>query len=100
MATTSIPTWRLQDRLIRALDWADVSVQAMADELGVSRNTVSNYMHGRSRPNRATLRVWATRCDVPFLWLTSGEEGEPDTGRVTLGKPAKAMSKHPLKFAA
>lgn len=72
MTTTShAPLWRLQDRLARALDEADVSVTDMAAELGVHRNTVSNYLHGR-RPSKAVLRVWSLRCGVPYEWIERG----------------------------
>jgi transcriptional regulator with XRE-family HTH domain len=75
------PQFHLGDRLRKALDHSSTSVQAMADELGVSRTTVSNYMALRTSPNRATLRVWALRCGVPFDWLAHGIEhpNGPDT---------------------
>lgn len=72
--TDHVPMWRLQDRLSRALDEADVSVQQMADELGVTRQTVSNYLHGRTPPSRSVLRVWALRTGVAFAWLSDGIE--------------------------
>lgn len=50
MTTTTIPTWRLQDRLARALDEGRVSVQGMAEHLGVHRNTISNYINGQTKP--------------------------------------------------
>lgn len=75
------PTWRLQDRLLRALDEVDISVQDMADHLGVSRNTVGNYLAGRTSPNRAILRVWALRCGVPLDWLAPDDSGRTQDGR-------------------
>ena len=69
-----IPEWTMQDRMAKALDVANVAVSEMADELGVSRNTVSNYIHNRTSPSRSVLRVWALRTGVPFGWLTGGPE--------------------------
>src|SRR5690606_11588498 len=71
--TTTVPAFGLRHRLSLALDHADVSVQEMADELGVSRNTVGNYIAGRTRPHKAVLRVWALRTGVPFTWLAEGK---------------------------
>lgn len=71
--TENVPTFGLRHRLALALEAAEVSVAAMADELGVSRNTVGNYLAGRTTPPRPTLRVWALRCGVPFEWLWTGE---------------------------
>lgn len=66
-----------------ALETAGVSVQSIADELDVNRNTIGNYLAGRTNPSRAVLRVWALRCGVPFEWLLTGhvsENGGPDQG--------------------
>lgn len=77
-----IPAWSMQDRLRKALNAAGVGVQEMADHLEVSRVTVGNYLAGRTNPTTSTLRVWAMRCGVPYLWLTTGEEPKdgPDGG--------------------
>ncbi len=79
-----IPRLRLHNRLDLALQHAGIGVSEMAAELGVGRNTISNYIHGRTRPNRATLRIWAETCNVDFGWLAEEVEGPSDTGPVTL----------------
>lgn len=79
----TVPTWRLRDRLLRALDEAGLSVSDMATELGVSRNTVGNYLAGRTQPNRSVLRIWALRCGVPLAWLVAGDESGTATDWVT-----------------
>lgn len=61
--------WRLQ----RSLAFAGVSVQEMADELGVSRGTISRWCNDKNRPRRSDLRLWALRCGVPFDWLIGDE---------------------------
>lgn len=70
---TSAPPEEVQDRLARALRFAGIGVGEMAENLGVSRTTVSNYLHGRSDPNRATLVAWAYFCAVDRLWLEHGD---------------------------
>lgn len=91
MALTQIPDWRLQDRLARALDVNGVSVQEMADWLGLSRQTVGNYLAGRQTPKHQTLVSWAIRCGVSLTWLETGvapeEGGGADTQSVTLWQP-------------
>lgn len=62
----------LSDRLNKALTVADVSSQEMADYLGVSRNTISNYINGRTLAKKQTLRLWAMRTGVPLVWLEHG----------------------------
>ena len=79
MSTLTIPTWTLGDRMQKALDVSGVSVRQMADELGVSRNTASNYLHGHTKPSRSVLRVWALRTGVPFEWIATGETSNTDT---------------------
>jgi transcriptional regulator with XRE-family HTH domain len=68
--------WDLADRMRKALRTGGVKVNVMADYLGVSRNTVGNYINGHTPPDRRTLRLWAMRCGVPFEWLETGTTSE------------------------
>lgn len=63
----------LADRLRKSLRTSGVSVGDMARSLGVSRNTVSNWINGRGEPGLDQLKVWAGITDAPFSWLTTGE---------------------------
>ena len=76
-AEYEVPDWSLGWRLKRALAWGEVSVQGMAEELGVSRQTISRWCHDLGRPKRIYLRAWAARCRVPYDWLIFGDEGLP-----------------------
>lgn len=78
----TVPEFHLGDRLSKALDVAGVSVQEMAEYLGVSRNTVSNYIHMRTPVSLGTLRLWAFRTGVRLEWLITGngDGPEPDEG--------------------
>lgn len=60
-----------------ALEYAGVSVASMAETLGCDRNTVGNYLSGRTQPRLPTLRVWALRCGLPLEWITDGVVAEP-----------------------
>lgn len=62
----------LHDRLRKALEVSDTSVQAMADALGVSRNTVGNWLSGRSVPSKGNLMLWSTITGAPLHWLETG----------------------------
>jgi transcriptional regulator with XRE-family HTH domain len=70
--TTSVPTWTLGDRMGKALDHAGIGMQEMADYLGVSRTSVSNWIHGRVRPNQRTLLLWSMRTGVDLGWIARG----------------------------
>lgn len=70
-----------------ALEYGNVSVTEIAAELGVSRTTISNYLHGRTPARRSDLVVWALRCGVPLDWLLDGST-EPE--KSTEPEPAKA----------
>lgn len=69
------PEWDRADRMRKALRHAGIEVQQMADYLGVSRSSVSNWINGRFPPSTQTLRLWALRCAVPYDWLTDGPTG-------------------------
>lgn len=62
----------LLDRLAKSLRVGNVGKGQMATHLGVSGNTVGNYLSGRTTPDRPTLIVWAMRCGVPLEWLLTG----------------------------
>lgn len=68
------------DRLAKALKWADVSVQDMADYLGVTRQTVGNYLSGRTEMTRGSRRLWALRCGLPLEWIETGQVTENGGG--------------------
>lgn len=75
-----VPEWTMGDRLARSLRHADLGVGEMADYLGVSRNTVGNYINDRRSIPRPTLMLWAMRTGVPIEWLLSGKssDGSPE----------------------
>lgn len=70
----------LADRLTKSLRVAKVGKAEMAEYLGVTRNTVGNYVNGRTTPDLRTLRLWAMRCGVPLNWLQTGETPPPHDG--------------------
>lgn len=77
--------WTLGDRLGKALRLESVSVAEMARELGVSRNTVGNYIADRTPVRDQTIRVWAMRTGVPFNELKLGitSSGPDGNGGIT-----------------
>jgi hypothetical protein len=83
-ATFGVPEWTLGDRLGKALDFAEINVGEMADELECSRNTVSNYTNDHVKVPGSVLKVWALRTGVPLEWLKTGVE-PPPKGPVGLG---------------
>ena len=49
----------------------------LAEAIEVSRETVSNYEHGHTKPRRITLRLWALATGVDSQWLETGEVPTP-----------------------
>ena len=76
LITDDVPTRRLafdqSDRLAKALKIAGVTSNDMAEHLHISRNTVSNYITGRTEPKYSVLRDWAMFTGVPLEWITKG----------------------------
>ncbi len=75
--------WDLADRMSKALRVSGVKVGDMADYLGMSRASVSNWINGRITPDKRTLRLFALRTGAPFEWLSTGAEPSgmgPDDG--------------------
>lgn len=62
----------LSDRLKKSLRVSGLGVQEIADRMGVSRNTASNWLNGRVTPNRTQLVVWSANTGAPLEWLERG----------------------------
>jgi transcriptional regulator with XRE-family HTH domain len=72
--TVGIPQWDLADRMRKTLRASGMGVQEIADEFGVSRNTVGAWINGANIPSPVALRLWAMRFGVPLEWLVDGTE--------------------------
>ena len=68
-----VPAFDRADRLKKSLRCAGIESQEMADYLGVSRNSVSNWINGRFTPSLGYLRLWADRTGVDVAWLVTGD---------------------------
>lgn len=67
-----------------AAEAANIRSADIAEALGLTADTVSNYLTGRTRVPRPVLISWARLCRVPLGWLeTGGETLDPtwDGGR-------------------
>lgn len=67
--TITVPEWTLGWRMQRALAHADMTVEQMGEEIGVSRSTISRWLNDRGEPRIGYLKLWALRCGVPLGWL-------------------------------
>lgn len=83
------PAFGLPDRLLKSREVAGLEQAEIAQALDVSRQTVSNYERGITKPRRLQLREWALVCGVDLDWLQNGDtprpqgsggEGEPPVG--------------------
>ena len=59
----------LADRLRKSLSAAETSVNGMASELGVSRQSVTRWINDQGRPTMSTLIAWSTITGAPLEWL-------------------------------
>lgn len=96
LSTSRVPQWTTADRLRKAREYAGLDQRQLADEMGVSRNSVSNYEHGHVQPRKIVLRAWAMVTGVPYEWLVDGELPRPDSNREPAGYGAPA----PFRAAA
>ena len=71
-----VPTFHRGDRLRKARERAGLSSHEMADRIGVSRQTVTRWEHGRHMPKAAVV-LWAAITDVPVEWLEQDECDPP-----------------------
>ncbi len=88
MSDETIPQWDLADRLRKALRHASLEQQEMAEYLGISRNTVSNWVNGNNRPSPPALKLWALRTGVDYDWLRDGVNPQVAGGIIAVYCPS------------
>jgi transcriptional regulator with XRE-family HTH domain len=70
-----IPDWDIHERLAKALKHSGLTTEELAARLGVSPNTVRNWVHGHvKRLSRAGVLVWAQETGVDADWLLTGND--------------------------
>ena len=74
-----VPEWTLGDRLRKAREYAGLHQQQLADEIGISRRSVSAYESSDTPPRRPVMLSWSLVTGVSLTWLQTGEAG-PDDG--------------------
>lgn len=75
----AIPPLTLGRRLNIAMEFAEVSREQMANEIGVDPATVSRWTHDQFKrpPMRVALQAWARLCGVRESWLIDGQGDIP-----------------------
>lgn len=66
------PTWTLTDRLRKSRLLAGLEQAEIAELVGVSRNSVSNYENGKTELTATTFVRWAHATGVTLDWLAEG----------------------------
>ena len=72
----------LADRIRKAMRVRDLSVQEVADALGVNRNTIGNWTNGRATPSTPALMAFSSVVGVPLVWLQTGTAPSEDGAEV------------------
>jgi len=95
---SDVPPLTLGWRLQMALRQAGVSVQEMADELGMARNSLSRWLNDHAVPRTIFVKAWALRTGVPYEWLWTGQvsDNAPDSGA---GLPRQDLNLKPSGYA-
>lgn len=76
MSDTMIPTWTIGDRMHKARRSSQIGSAEMADRIGATRATVSNYENGRTAPPVKVIQRWSEATGVPITWLIDGDDPE------------------------
>ena len=98
-----IPQFTVGDRLRKARELTGLDQGAFAREIDQSRQTVSNYETGATKPRLITLKAWALRTGVDLAWITDGTANSPtqDWPRgLDLGLPWLDSDQQPAGYLA
>jgi transcriptional regulator with XRE-family HTH domain len=72
-----VPQILVQHRLRIAREFAGFEQTELADQMSVTRSTISKCENGSGVPRRSTIKLWAMACGVPAAWILTGEEPPP-----------------------
>lgn len=75
----------LLDRLRKSMRISGKDAGDLSEDLGIHRNTIGNYLNGKTPMDRRTLVAWAVSTGVPVDWLEHGAQPANDPGP---GEPA------------
>jgi len=98
--TTTKFAWTLCDRLVKSRKVAGLTGIEMADRLGITRQTVTNWEAGHTNPRRTDLIVWAQITGAPLEWLIEGDERPLDDADHIIDRPTRAFRWKVIQFAA
>jgi transcriptional regulator with XRE-family HTH domain len=71
--TGARPPVEVKHRLRIAREYAELDQETLAEQMGVTRSTVSNAEQGKGDPRRTTINAWAQATGVSVDWLLSGD---------------------------
>jgi transcriptional regulator with XRE-family HTH domain len=80
-----VPEFDLADRLRKSLRTSGIGVYVMSEYLEVSRNTVGNWINGKTHPRPSELKLWALRTRVDYRWLLTGKLPRVDSNHQPAG---------------
>jgi transcriptional regulator with XRE-family HTH domain len=83
-----VPEFDLADRLRKSLRTSGIGVYVMSEYLEVSRNTVGNWINGKTHPRPSELKLWALRTRVDYKWLLTGKLPRGDSNSQPAGSDA------------
>lgn len=86
--------FQLHHRLALTIEEGLATVDDMATLFECHRNTILNWISGRSTPRRRDVRQWAMRTGVSFDWLWSGTEEPPNDPLTDRRKPMQPSIRH------
>jgi transcriptional regulator with XRE-family HTH domain len=72
MSLIENPTWTLADRLRRARLLAGLEQAELAQKVGASRASISNYETGKAQPTATVFVLWAEATGQTLEWLAEG----------------------------
>lgn len=70
---TPVPAWTLGERLTKAREHAGISIDDMAQRLGVSSRTIRNWEGQAVRVTRTTQMAYSIETRVPLDWITGDD---------------------------
>lgn len=94
----SVPEWTIGDRLRKAREDAGFRKNQLefAQQIGISRRSLTNYELAHTPPPRPVLLAWSFRTGISMEWLMTGEGPGPEGD----GLPRLDLNQRPSDYTS
>lgn len=80
-------------RLKQAMQQANMTQKQLADETGLGKSSISQYLSGKNEPSKYNMAIIAAKLGVPLNWLNGTSDALDTDGKHRVNLPVETAAK-------